>query len=208
MRILFVGNSFTARNNLPGLIAGLAAARGITVEHRLISAGGASLRQHLNAGQALDEIASGNYDTVVLQEQSTLPAKNPARMHDNIRDFHTAIAEAGARTALYMTWSRKGAPQEPLTTAYASIAAELGATLVPAGLIWQHFQATHPAPSLHAPDNSHPALAGSYLTACVFLIALLHEDPTAVDLPVKGLDAETAALLRHSAWAICEALIS
>jgi hypothetical protein len=206
MRILFVGNSFTARNNLPGLIAGLAAARGSTVEHRLISAGGASLRQHLNAGKALAEIASGNYDTVVLQEQSTLPGKNPARMHDNIRDFHTAITESGAQTALYMTWSRKGVPQEPLTTAYATIASELGATLVPAGLIWQHFQATHPELPLHAPDNSHPALAGSYLTACVFLIALLHEDPTVVELPVKGLDDETAALLRHCAWTICEAL--
>jgi len=115
MRILFIGNSFTARNNLPGLLAGLAAERGITIEHRLISAGGASLRQHLNAGKALSEIATGNYDTVVLQEQSTLPAKNPTRMHENIRDFHTAISAAGAETALYMTWSRKNAepPSSP-----------------------------------------------------------------------------------------------
>jgi hypothetical protein len=206
MRTLFIGNSFTARNNLPGLIAALAAQRGITVEHKLISAGGASLRQHLNAGKALAELATGNYDTVVLQEQSTLPLKNPVRMHENIRDFHAAITEAGAETALYMTWSRKGQPQEPFTTAYATIAAELEATLVPAGLIWQHFQATRPAPALHDADNSHPALAGSYLTACVFLVSLLHEDPTELDLPVKGLPDETAAVLRRSAWTICEAI--
>jgi hypothetical protein len=204
MRILFIGNSFTARNNLPGLIASLAAARGIAIEHKLISAGGASLRQHLNAGKALTELATGNYDTVVLQEQSTLPLKNPARMHENIRDFHTAIAESGAQTALYMTWSRKNQPQAPFTAAYATIAAELGATLIPAGLIWEQFQATHPAPALHDADNSHPALAGSYLTACVFLISLLHEDPTPLDLPVKGLPEETAAVLRRSAWTICE----
>lgn len=208
MRILFIGNSYTARNNLPGLLARLAAERGITVEHRLISAGGASLRQHLNADNALAEIATGNYDTVVLQEQSTLPAKNPARMHENVRDCHTAITAAGAETALYMTWSRKGTPQQPITNAYAyaTIAYELAATLIPAGLIWQHFQTAHPAPALHAPDNAHPALAGTYLTACVFLICLLHEDPTSIDLPVKGLDSATATLLRESAWTICENL--
>ena len=50
VRILFIGNSFTARNNLPGLLAQLAAARGKQVEHRLISAGGASLRNHWNGG--------------------------------------------------------------------------------------------------------------------------------------------------------------
>ncbi|MEV6416779.1 hypothetical protein [Kribbella sp. NPDC051718] len=204
MRILFVGNSFTARNNLPGLIASLAAARGIAIEHKLISAGGASLRQHLNAGKALTELATGNYDTVVLQEQSTLPVKNPTRMHENIRDFHTAITEVGARTALYMTWSRKNQPQAPFTTAYATIAAELKATLVPAGLIWEHFQAAHPTPSLHDADDSHPALAGSYLTACVFLISLLQEDPTGIDIAVKGLPGQTAAVLRRSAWTISE----
>ncbi|MDX6279840.1 MAG: hypothetical protein QOH03_911 [Kribbellaceae bacterium] len=206
MRILFIGNSFTARNNLPGLIAALAAERGITIDHKLISAGGASLRQHLNAGKALTELATGNYDTVVLQEQSTLPLKNPTRMHENIRDFHTAIAQAGAQTALYMTWSRKNQPQDPFTTAYATIAAELKAALVPAGLIWQHFLAAHATPSLHDADNSHPALAGSYLTACVFLIALLQEDPRGIDVPVKGLDDDIADLLRRSAWEICESL--
>ena len=61
---------------------------------------------------------------------------------------------------------------------------------------------------LHDEDNSHPALAGSYLAACVFLIALLNEDPVGIDVPVKGLDADTAALLRQSAWDICSELAS
>jgi hypothetical protein len=62
LKVLFIGNSFTARNDLPGLIARLAAARGKTLEHRLISAGGASLRTHWNAGEALKAIQSGQYD--------------------------------------------------------------------------------------------------------------------------------------------------
>ncbi|MFI5728910.1 hypothetical protein ACIA49_02245 [Kribbella sp. NPDC051587] len=210
MRILFVGNSFTARNNLPGLLKGLAAQRGVEVEFKLISAGGASLRQHLNAGQALSAIASGGYDVVVLQEQSTLPVKSAERFRESVRDFDAAITAAGARTALYLTWARRNAPesQGALTNAYGGAAVELGATLIPVGMVWERFLATHDEPVLHDQDNSHPALAGSYLAACVFLIALLAEDPVGLDLPVKGLDADTAALLRQAAWDICEGLTS
>src|SRR5215471_1671602 len=103
LKILFIGNSFTARNDLPGLIAQLAAARGKSLVHRLISAGGASLRTHWNAGQALKAIQEGQYNFVVLQEQSTLPIKNAKRMHENVRLFNDAIKAAGAKTILYMT---------------------------------------------------------------------------------------------------------
>ncbi|MFF1817917.1 hypothetical protein ACFVWG_11525 [Kribbella sp. NPDC058245] len=210
MRILFVGNSFTARNNLPGLLKGLAAQRGVEIEFKLISAGGASLRQHLNAGQALTAIASGGYDVVVLQEQSTLPVKSAERFRESARDFDAAITAAGARTALYLTWARRNAPesQAALTSAYGGAAVELGATLIPVGMVWERFLATHDEPVLHDQDNSHPALAGSYLAACVFLIALLAEDPVGIDVPVKGLDADTAALLQQAAWDICEELAS
>jgi hypothetical protein len=151
VRILFIGNSFTARNNLSALLARLANERGRIVEHRLISAGGASLRQHLNNAP-----------------------------------------EA----------------QQAITTAYATIAAEVGATLVPVGMVWERFLSAHDSPFLHDADDSHPALAGSYLAACVFLISLLGEHPVDIDIPVKGLDADTATLLRQSAWDICEDIAS
>ncbi len=50
VRILFIGNSFTTRNDLPGMLGDLAKHAGINVEHEVISAGGASLRRHFNAG--------------------------------------------------------------------------------------------------------------------------------------------------------------
>ncbi|HEY3563229.1 MAG TPA: hypothetical protein VGL05_37440 [Kribbella sp.] len=209
MRILFVGNSFTSNNNLPKLLKDLAAARGIEVGHKVISAGGASLRQHLNAGKALAAIASGGYDVVVLQEQSTLPIKSPDRFRDSARDFGKAIKDAGARTAFYLTWARRNAPetQQALTDAYAGAASELGATLIPVGMVWEKFLAKYDEPVLHESDNSHPTIAGSYLAACVFLIALLNEDPVGLDVPVKGLDDETAALIRQAVWDICNDLI-
>jgi hypothetical protein len=202
LKVLFIGNSFTARNNLPGLIAQLAATRGKHLEHRLISAGGASLRNHWNAGEALKAIKEGQYDLVVLQEQSTLPIKNARRMHENVRLFAEAIKDAGAKTVLYMTWARRHAPetQQAITEAYTGIGREIGATVVPAGAAWQGFLAEHDQPALHDRDGSHPTLAGSYLAACVFLAVLFQENPVGIDAEVAGLSAKDAAELQKTAW--------
>jgi hypothetical protein len=201
-KVLFIGNSFTARNDLPGLIAQLAAARGKVLQHRLISAGGASLRNHWNAGEALKAIQDGGFDAVVLQEQSTLPVKNAKRMHENVRLFDEAIKAAGAKTVLYMTWARQHAPesQQAITDAYTGIGRELGATVVPVGVAWQGFLRKYDRPVLHDRDQSHHTLAGSYLAACVFLAVLFKENPVGIDAAVTGLSAEDRVLLQKAAW--------
>jgi hypothetical protein len=127
INILFIGNSFTQRNDLPRLLAEMAAAQDLCVKHELISVGGASLRTHWNAGRAAKAIAKGEYDFVVLQEQSTLPVKNAKRMAENIRLFDESIKRAGSKTVLYMTWARQHAPesQKAIADAYNSIGDEL-----------------------------------------------------------------------------------
>jgi hypothetical protein len=208
LNVLFIGNSFTARNDLPGLIARLAAARGKRLEHRLISAGGASLRRHWNAGEARKAIEEGRYDCVVLQEQSTLPVKNADRMHENVHLFDEAIRAAGSRTLLFMTWARLNAPesQRAITDAYTGIGGELGATVVPVGLAWQRFLRRHERPVLYDKDQSHPTLAGTYLAACVFLGVLFQESPVGVDAEVAGLSEEDLALLQEVAWQKCQSV--
>lgn len=205
VKVLFIGNSFTARNNLPALISQLAAARGKSVEHHLISAGGASLRNHWNAGEALKAINEGHYDCVVLQEQSTLPIKNARRMHENVRLFDEAIKAAGAKTVLYMTWARRHAPesQHAITDAYTSIGRELGATVAPVGVAWEGFLRNHDQPVLHEQDESHPTLAGSYLAACVFLAALFNENPVGIGGEIAGLSQKELVLLQETAWQAC-----
>jgi hypothetical protein len=205
LKVLFIGNSFTARNDLPALVASLAKAAGLHLKHRLISVGGASLRTHWNKGHAQRAISTGKYDCVVLQEQSTLPVKNAQRMYDNVRLFDGWITGrgGGARTALYLTWSRKHEPnnQKRITAAYTTIAKELGATLIPAGVAWQMFRKQHAAPELYDKDGSHPTPAGSFLAACVAFQALLGRSPAGLKVEVAGLSAPEVALLERSAAA-------
>ena len=203
MKVLFIGNSFTARNNVPGLVAQLAQSRGKQLQHRLISAGGASLRMHWNKGDAQKAIQQTRYDYVVLQEQSTLPIKNQLRMHENIRLFDQAIKASGAKTALYLTWARQNAAetQKAITNAYIAIGEELGAAVAPVGIAWQNFIRKHSHPVLHDADKSHPSLAGSYLAACVFFAVLFHESSVGIASDLKGLTQAEAELLQKTAWA-------
>ena len=205
LKVLFIGNSFTARNNVPELIALLATARGHRFEHRLIQAGGASLRMHWNKGEAQKEIQQTRYDYVVLQEQSTLPIKNAARMHENIRLFDQVIKDSGAKTALYLTWARQNAPetQQAITDAYTTVANELGALVIPVGVAWQQFLRQHQQPQqslLHDKDQSHPKLAGSYLAAGVFFAVLFGENPTGIASNLPGLTPIETGLLQTAAW--------
>src|SRR5207245_2492702 len=125
------------------------------IKPNLISVGGASLRTHWNAGRAASTIATGKYDYVVLQEQSTLPVKNANRMAENVRLFDDVIKRAGSRTVLYMTWARKHEPeaQQAIANAYTTIGKELGAIVVPVGLAWQSFLSEHDTPVLHDGDQ-------------------------------------------------------
>ena len=203
LKVLFIGNSFTARNNVPGLIAQMAEARGQQLHHQLIQTGGASLRMHWNKGDAQKAIQETRYDYVALQEQSTLPVKNALRFHENVRLFDEVIKASGAKTALYLTWARQNAPetQAAITSAYTAIGEELGATVIPAGVAWQNFLSKHKQPLLHDKDQSHPTLAGSYLAACVFFAVLFGENLVGIACDLKGLTQAEAELMQKTAWA-------
>ncbi|MCC6661521.1 MAG: hypothetical protein IT437_11615 [Phycisphaerales bacterium] len=201
VRALFIGNSFTARNDVPGLIAAMAKEKGHTLTSRLISRGGASLKMHFNKGDATKAIESGDFDTVVLQEQSTLPVKNAERFHENVRLFDPVIRAAKARMVLYLTWARRHSPQNQalLTDAYASIGNELKAVVAPAGVAWQRVLRARPDITLHDKDDSHPTLAGSYLAACVLFATLFGESPVGTPAP-DGIPPGDAQLLQAAAW--------
>ncbi len=201
VRMLFIGNSFTTKNDLPGLLSLIAdAGKGITIEYKVISAGGASLRRHWNGGAA-DAITNGKWDYVVFQEQSTLPVKNVNRFHENVREFMPAMKESGANMVLYMTWARKKEPenQRLLTDSYNKIGRELGATVVPVGTVWQELLAKHNEPALHAEDGSHPTVAGSYLAAYIFYRTLFGGDPTELGTNFGNLTDEEHELLQRIA---------
>ena len=72
-----------------------------------------------------------------------------------------------------------GAMQDLLLGAYRDAAAQDGAILVPVGEAWRAVIASYPSIDLFSPDGSHPSVADTHLSACVFYVS----SPVRVFLP-------------------------
>ncbi|HUT11998.1 MAG TPA: DUF4886 domain-containing protein [Thermoguttaceae bacterium] len=210
LRVLFIGNSYTYCNDLPGMIAGLAEAAGARkIEVHSSVSGGCTLERHFTQENAVEKIRGQKWDAVVLQEQSTRPVLEPNTMHEFARKLHAEIQEQGAETVFFLTWARQHKPemQDALNDAYFGIAGQLGATVAPVGVAWKNALAADAGLVLHAKDQSHPNPAGSYLAACVFYATLLEKSPVGLPAEIKRngkvlskLDPGLAARLQAIAW--------
>ncbi|HVU14479.1 MAG TPA: DUF4886 domain-containing protein [Phototrophicaceae bacterium] len=196
-RVLFIGNSYTYVNNLPGLLIELSKGEAKPVDAEMVVEGGATLNslwdKGTGQGTAQAAIQSARWDYIVLQEQSTLGGYevvngidqigDPSGFYDGVRKFDDAIRQVGAKTLLYMTWARRNAPQNQafLTNAYLTIAKERHAIVAPVGLAWQAALNKLPGLPLYQDDGSHPDVLGSYLAACVFYATIYGKSPE--DLP-------------------------
>lgn len=218
--MLFIGNSYTQFNNLPGLFTELSASGNRAVIAGYSAFGGAWLEDHLAYETTLNRIGLGDWDYVVLQEQSQVPTIDYWRynsMYPAARSLDSLILESGnEHTCFFMTWGRKyggqqsiggyNSPefadfyqmQDSLDAAYTQIAEELDAVLAPVGNAWATAFSQDSLIDLWQADLSHPTLQGSYLTACVFYAELFGDSPVGLTF-YAGLDPETAEFLQLAA---------
>lgn len=218
LRVLFIGNSYTYTNDLPGMLATLAKSSGVApaIVTTSITVGGASLQDLWDAGAATGAIDTQTFTHVVLQEQSETPPCSPSGFYAAVTLFAGAARARGDLTALYETWARAdsstdygmypclggspGAMQDELLAAYTNAANDAGATLVPVGEAWRAALAAYPSIVLFQSDGSHPTVAGTYLGACTFYDKLTgHQLPDAAAVP-SGLAPADATNLRAAAW--------
>lgn len=205
LRLFFVGNSYTFYNDLPGMVAGLAAAADppISLDIASETQPGYSLDIHWRNQQERDFLGDRAWDVVVLQEQSQAPLRKKDRMLEFARHFAETVAARGGRVVLYMTWApeRRQAVIESLASAYEEVGAAIGADVAPVGRAWQRVRAERPDIVLYRPDGSHPDVAGTYLAACVLLAEITRLDPRGLPGPEgASLAAEDLAYLQTVAW--------
>ena len=212
VRILFMGNSYTLQNDLPDMVAALFRSDGFQVEVGMSAQGSWTLADHAASDESLDMIASGNWDYVILQEQSLIPALFEERnkeMYPAARVLDERIRASGAETILFMTWGRKqglathGFPdyasmQTALSAGTTEIAEELGALVAPVGSAWGRAIGDRPGIDLWDSDGSHPSVMGSYLAASVLYATIIQSSPKGVAYDA-GLPAETERFLQRVA---------
>jgi hypothetical protein len=191
LHVLFIGNSYTYVNDLPGTFTQLACSGGHVVETAMAAEGGWKLSNHVASSKTVDMIKQQKWDVVVLQEQSEVPAVMDWRMQDMYpaaRQLVGKIKETGARPLFFLTWAhRNGLPQNgmpafndmqtQLNIGYTGIALELGVQVAPVGKAWQKELGQPHVLDLWQDDGSHPNEQGTYLAASVFYASLFNQSP-------------------------------
>lgn len=212
-RFLFVGNSHTYVNDLPGVFSELAFAGGHDVDVYDLTEGMYTLKQFSDPedelGAVLTEaLGTEPWDFVILQENTNaaLSGQPETDMFPCARILDKEIQASGAQTAFFMTWSpEEGAGvvsrkvvQAILSKNYQSIAKELDALLIPGGDLFLEALSEDENLLLWGDDGQHPSEAGTYLTACAAYALFFQETPEGNPY-LFSLDEETAGELQQIA---------
>jgi hypothetical protein len=217
LRVLFIGNSYTRFNDLPGMVREISHSvpNGPPLRTTREARGGVDLRVHWRSNSLRQRIGRGDYDAVVIQGHSLATIDRPWRFADYTRRFSERIRAANARLVLFQTWARhprssfyRSSPMrdrhemfERIDAVYAELARELGATVAPVGRAWELASTEIPREPLHRPDGTHPAPAGTYLSACVLYGTLTGLDPRDASWRPYPMGATEARRIRRVAAA-------
>lgn len=194
-RVLFVGNSLTYVNDLPGTLAALADAGGDAISVTSVAKPDFALIDHLNGGSnALATIARGGWEYVILQQgPSSLPANRDSLVLCT-RLFDERIRAVGGRTALFMVWpsSDRLAYFDDVRTSYELAARTVDGLFLPAGEAWRTAWTADASLPLYGPDGYHPSPTGTYLAALVMYERITGRDARALP-PRATVDGRSLA---------------
>lgn len=212
-KFLFVGNSHTYTNDLPGVFYEMAQAGGHDVEVYDLTEGSYTLEWFSDPedeiGAVLIEALQGeHWDFVVLQENTNAAISINAKedMYPYARKLDQMIGAAGGQTAFLMTWApeegagvfSREAVQAMLSNGYQTIAKELDALMIPGGNIFLEALNQDGNLTLLGEDGQHPSEEGTYLAACAAYALFFQETPVGNPF-LFDLDEDTAAELQQIA---------
>lgn len=189
LRLLFIGNSYTYYHDLPKMVYEIAKSQKKKLSVKSVTKGGEKLSGHLKNQKLRDMLTSQKWDFVVLQEQSSTPAKPTevvmAESYPAAKSLDSLIhiGSPNAKTIFYMTWGHKYGTthkidnyplaytyegmQERIKTSYLEMTYQNNARCAPVGMAWQRVRAERPDYQLYTSDLSHPSTLGTYLAANV-----------------------------------------
>lgn len=192
LNILFIGNSLTYTNNLPGMLSTLiTTANAGPVEVASASYPDFGLMDHWSgAGDARAAIAVGGWDVVILQQGPSATEGRPSLLEYSAL-FAEEARKHGATPAIYMVWPARARffDFDGVSESHRLAADAIDGLLFPVGEAWRAAWAVDSTLALYASDQFHPSVLGSYLAAVVMFEQLTGISPD--QLPIDTLRNST-----------------
>ena len=215
--VLFIGNSYTAYNNLPKLVKDVALSAGDTFYVESLTPGGARFSSHAATPQVYDLIRSRNWNYVVLQGQSQEPSWPDGQVASDVFPYAKQLCDSIRSInnctipLFYMTWGRKNGDAQncvnwpPVCTYqgmdsilysnYQKMGDDNYAEVSPVGAVWNRLRTTVPSLELYSPDQSHPSLKGSIAAAFTFYSVISRKNPTVINYSSTLTSAEKDSII-------------
>lgn len=190
LNVLFVGNSLTSTNDLPGMFRDLAIAGGFDVGVQTFVQPGRALIDYTSMSDAMSVIGKSGWDFVVLQQGTTSVPVCRDTLVLAARIMEPFIRRSGGVPAVMMTWptSTRQSLFPAVHESFALAAQSVNGVFLPVGDAWLEAWRVNSAHDLYGPDGYHPGLAGSYLSALVIYEKLTGKDARALPTNI-GLGA-------------------
>jgi hypothetical protein len=185
--VLFVGNSLTYGNDLPGVVEAMAAAGGVRLYAASVALSNFSLEEHWKEGASRPTLAASRWDYLVLQQGLSSRPENQVNLREWAVRWADEARRHGVKPALYMVWPFRGQKNgfEQVSQSYRAAAKASDARIFPAGEAWQEALRRDPATPLYHKDGLHPTPAGTYLAALVVTHGLTGVEPRSVPARLK-----------------------
>lgn len=214
--VLFIGNSFTFMNGMPVLFQQIAGSKGHVVFVDSVVEGGKNLAYHAGRAETYAMIKSRKWDYVVVQGHSNELAQPDTKVEQLTLPFAKQLVDSirknnpCTQVMLYMTWGYKNgnskwspiasydSMQFRIKNQYLRFADLLDARISPVGEVWKTVRSSYSGINLYDPDNQHPSLEGSYLSACTFFASVFGESPLNNAISVK-ITPETRQIIEMNA---------
>jgi len=207
LRVLFIGNSLTAANDLPGMVRALVdSAKAGPIEVGVVAYPNFGLEDHWTTGEARPAIVQGHWDFVVLQQGPSATEGRPSLLEYGKR-FAVEIRAHGATPAFHMVWPARARSFDfdGVSRSYQMAAEQVDGVLLPAGDAWRAAWESDSSLALYGPDGFHPSPAGTYLAALVVYAGLTDRSPVGLPSSITTrsgavhIEPEVAALLQAAA---------
>jgi len=178
-QVLFIGNSLTYVNDLPGTLTDMAHSVGDTIVTASVAKPDFAVIDHAKGlSNANAVIASRKWEYVILQQGPTTLPINQDTLIIATKIFDPMIKNAGGKTGLFMVWPTSDhADLFPDVLQGVQLAADaVGGIVFPAGEAWKAALIADSKTPLYGSDGYHPAALGTYLSALVFYEMITHHD--------------------------------
>ncbi len=173
-KVLFIGNSLTYSNNLPGLFTEEAKKLGFTVQTSQLARPNYALVDHLAEGKISQTLQNGRYDFVVVQQGPSSQADGRAMLLEAGSELQQLCAKNNSKLAFFMVWPafENYHTFDGVIRNYSLAATHTDAILCPVGIAWkEHIDKTGDL-EYYASDRFHPSLKGSTFAARIIAESL------------------------------------